>query len=84
MGIGNPKFYVSGSVIIGGFGAGSDLMWDANINLGYQRTAGFATTIGYRHFDVEYDDNTFLYDVAQSGPILGLSWKYMMSMLHFA
>lgn len=76
MEIGSSQFYVSGFFMIGGFGAGSDLMWDANINLGYQWTTGFATTIGYRHFDVEYEDDIFLYDVAQSGPIVGLSWRF--------
>ena len=74
--IGDSQFYVSGFFMMGGFGAGSDLMWDANLNLGYQWTTGFATTIGYRHFDVEYEDDTFLYDVAQTGPMLGLSWKF--------
>lgn len=72
----NSKFYFSGFFLIGGFGAGSDLMWDANINLGYSWTSGFSTTIGYRHFEVDYEDATFLYDVAQTGPILGLSWKF--------
>lgn len=62
--------------LIGGFGAGSDLMWDANINLGYRWTSGFSTTIGYRHFEVEYEDDTFLYDVVRTGPMLGLSWKF--------
>jgi hypothetical protein len=51
-------------------------MWDANLNLGYQWTTGFSTTIGYRYLDVDYEKDAFLYDVAQDGLILGLSWRF--------
>lgn len=74
--IGESKFFVSGGVVIGGFGAGSDFMWDANINLGYQWTKGFSTTVGYRYLDVDYEKDDFLYDVAQDGLVLGLSWRF--------
>ncbi|MDH3328030.1 MAG: hypothetical protein OEM01_02235 [Desulfobulbaceae bacterium] len=73
---GESKFYVSGNLAIGGFGAGSDFMWDLNVNLGYQWTETFSTTIGYRYLDVDYEDGGFLYDVAQDGPVLGLSWRF--------
>jgi hypothetical protein len=76
MPIGQSKFFVSGFFAIGGFGVGSDFMWDANINLGYQWTKRFSTTFGYRYLDVDYDDDGFLYDVAQDGLILGLSWRF--------
>ena len=76
MPIGQSKFFVSGFFVIGGFGVGSDFMWDANINLGYQWTKRFSTTFGYRYLDVDYDDDGFLYDVAQDGLILGLSWRF--------
>jgi hypothetical protein len=74
--IGKSKFFVSGAFVFGGFGVGSDFMWDANINLGYQWTKTFSTTLGYRYLDVDYDDDGFLYDVAQSGLTLGLSWRF--------
>jgi hypothetical protein len=76
MPIGESKFFVSGFFVIGGFGVGSDFMWDANVNLGYQWTKGFSTTLGYRYLDVDYEDDGFLYDVAQDGLILGLSWRF--------
>ncbi len=76
MPIGESKFFVSGAFVIGGFGAGSDFMWDALVNLGYQWTKGFSTTLGYRYLDVDYEDDGFLYDVAQSGLTLGLSWRF--------
>ena len=74
--IGASKFFISGFFTIGGFGAGSDFMWDANINLGYRWTKGFSTTLGYRYLDVDYEDGDFLYDIAQDGLILGLSWRF--------
>jgi hypothetical protein len=76
MPIWESKFFVSGAFAIGGFGVGSDFMWDANINLGYQWTKSFATTFGYRYLDVDYEEDDFLYDVAQDGLVLGLSWRF--------
>ncbi len=72
----SSKFFLSGGLVIGGFGVGSDFMWDATLNLGYQWTKGLSTTIGYRYLDVDYENDGFLYDVAQQGPILGLSWRF--------
>lgn len=74
--LGNSKFFISGTLVIGGFGVGSDFMWDANINLGYQWTQGFSTIVGYRYLDVDYEKDDFLYDVAQDGLVLGLSWRF--------
>lgn len=76
MPLGESRFFVSGSLIFGGLGIGSDFMWDAMINLGYQWTAMFSTTLGYRYLDVDYDEDDFLYDVSQDGLILGLSWRF--------
>ncbi len=74
--LGNSKFFISGGLTLGGFGAGSDFFWDANVNLGYQWTKGFSTTVGYRYLDVDYEKDDFLYDVAQDGLTLGLSWRF--------
>jgi len=75
-GLGDSKFFISGGLALGGFGAGSDLFWDAIVNLGYQWTKGFSTTVGYRYMDVDYEKDGFLYDVAQDGLTLGLSWRF--------
>lgn len=73
---GSSNFFASGGFSIGGFGVGSDLMWDANINFGYAWSTTFSATIGYRYLDVDYDDDGYVYDVAQSGPTVGLSWRF--------
>lgn len=74
--LGASDFFVSGGLAIGGFGVGSDFMWDATINLGYQWTKGFSTTVGYRYLEVDYEKDDFLYDVSQDGLTLGLSWRF--------
>ena len=74
--LGDSKFFVSGGLALGGFGAGSDFFWDFNVNLGYQWTEGFSTTVGYRYVDVDYEKDGFLYNVAQDGLTLGLSWRF--------
>lgn len=76
MPFGGTKFFISGFVLIGGFGAGSDFMWDANANIGYQWTKSFATTLGYRYLAVDYEQDDYKYDVAQQGVVLGLSWRF--------
>jgi hypothetical protein len=74
--LGKSKFFVSGGLAVGGFGAGSDFFGDVLLNLGYQWTKGFSTTIGYRYVDVDYENDDFLYDVVQDGLTLGLSWRF--------
>jgi hypothetical protein len=74
--LGESQFFVSGALLLGGFGMGSDFMWDGQINLGYQWGPTFCTTIGYRYLEVDYDEGEFLYDVSQDGPFLGLSWRF--------
>ncbi|WP_169309229.1 hypothetical protein [Desulforhopalus sp. IMCC35007] len=31
--------------------------------------------VGYRYLAVDYDNDGFIYDVSQNGPVLGLSWR---------
>jgi hypothetical protein len=74
--LGGGRFFQSINVLFGGFDVGSDLMWDVNVNLGYQWTDGFSTSIGYRYLAVDYSNDGFLYDVVQQGPILALIWHF--------
>lgn len=74
--IGRSKFFVNGAALLGGFGVSSDFMWDVNVNFGYQWSKAVATTIGYRYLDIDYEDDGFIYDVAQDGIIVGLSWRF--------
>jgi hypothetical protein len=74
--LGGERIFQSFGLVLGGFGIGSDFMWDTDINLGYRWTDGFSTTIGYRYMDVDYSDGGFIYDVAQHGPTVALSWNF--------
>jgi len=74
--LGNSRFYVSGGAALGGFGIGSEMFYDLNLNLGYQWNDAIGTVIGYRWFDVERDESGFFYDVQQAGLGIGLAWSF--------
>ena len=72
----NSKFFVSSELYLGGFGMGSDFMWDVSASLGYQWTKSIDVTLGYRYMDVDYEKGDFLYDVSQDGLLMSLGWKF--------
>lgn len=74
--VGNSDFFTSGWLAIGGFNMGSDFFYDATINVGYQWSDSIDTMLGYRLFDVDYEDGDYLYNVKTSGWVLGLSWRF--------
>ena len=74
--LGETDFYAAGGVAIGGFGVGSDFFYDANANLGYQWSESIGTTVGYRYYDLDYENDGFVYDVSQQGWIFGLTWAF--------
>jgi len=74
--LGGSNFFVSGILGAGGFGVGSDHFYDASLHLGYQWSKLLGTTLGYRLFDVKYEDGSFLYDVRQDGWLLGISFAF--------
>ena len=68
--------YFTGWGMIGGFGVGADLDWDAMGGIGYQWTEKFSTVLAYRAIGVDYDDDGFAYDVVQHGAALGLVFNF--------
>lgn len=76
MPIGDSRFYIEGGAGLGGFGIGSDLFYELNGAIGYQWTPAIGTAIGYRMFDVDYEDGGFVYDARQQGWQLGLTWAF--------
>ena len=71
-----PDFYVSGWAMVGGFGVGSDLMWDVMAGAGYRFTDSFSVFGGYRAASVDYSDDGFVYDVVQKGPVLSGVFRF--------
>lgn len=55
---------------IGGIIFGSDITWQGVATVDYQLNRKMTLGAGWRYFKVNYDDGDFLYNVAQSGPML--------------
>jgi len=76
MPLGDTAFYIEGGAGLGGFGVGSDLFYELSGAIGYQWTPAIGTAIGYRMFDVDYEDGGFVYDARQEGWQVGLTWAF--------
>lgn len=61
---------------VGGFGAASDLTWDAFGAAGYQFNDTISAIAGYRHMEVDYHHNGFIFDVELSGPVIGMTVRF--------
>jgi hypothetical protein len=55
---------------LGGIVFGSDVTWQAVAGVDYQISHKMSVGAGWRYFKVKYDEGDFLYDVAQSGPMI--------------
>lgn len=71
----SENVYLSGWALIGGFGAGSDFMWDIWGNVGYQANDWFDVFVGFRAEGADYQSGSFIWDVIQYGPMVGLTLK---------
>ena len=69
-------FYVNGLADAGGFGAGSDLTWDAFGGIGYRFNDTVSAIAGYRQLEVDYDSGDFSFDVEISGPVIGATIRF--------
>lgn len=61
---------------IGGFGANSELTWQALAGVGFQVSRWFGIVVGYRGLGYQYDQAGFRYDVVTHGPIIGLDFEF--------
>ena len=69
------SIYLIGWGLIGAGGA--DLDWDVAAGLGYRFNDRISSVLGYRALGVDYDnDDGFVFDVVQHGPILGLVVRF--------
>jgi hypothetical protein len=66
--------YLSGFIGAGGASGGSDSFYDMSAHIAYQVTNNMFASAGYRLFDVNYEQDSFVYDVKQQGWVLGLVW----------
>lgn len=65
---------------IGGFGIGSDFAWQGLATLRWQVTPTVGVLGAYRYIDMDYEDGSgngrFLYDMAITGPALGVVFSF--------
>jgi len=65
---------------IGGFGVGSDFAWQGIATLRWQFSPRTALGVAYRYLDIDYEDGKgddyFKYDVATSGPAMGVIFTF--------
>lgn len=58
-------------------GAGqADLDWDLAAGVGYEFNDRISTVAGYRALGIDYNNDRFVFDVVQQGPILGLLVRF--------
>jgi opacity protein-like surface antigen len=65
---------------VGGFGVGSDFTWQGIARLDWRVSESVSVDLGYRYVYVDYQDGSgadeFAYDVATSGPLLGVIFGF--------
>lgn len=61
---------------IGGFGVGSDLTWQLLGTVQYRIGRRIWLAGGWRHYAIDYEEDGFVYDVAMSGPIIGVTFGF--------
>lgn len=70
------SWFLTGAGAIGGFGAGSEFMWDVAGTVGYAFTQNFSGSLGIRALGVDYDRNGDVIDVTAWGPLVGLTLRF--------
>ena len=61
---------------VGGFGAGSQIAWNVQATLGVNFTRNIFAELGYRYMYVDYDKNSFLYQMNSFGLFSGIGVKF--------
>ena len=65
---------------VGGFGVGSELTWQAYVNVGFRLSHLVSIVLGYHAIDMDYEDGEGLasmsLDVTMSGPQLGVVFSF--------
>jgi hypothetical protein len=72
----SERWFVAGWAGVGGFGVGSDIMADLFGSVGYRITPATSVSVGYRWMKVDRDEDGFLYDVEQQGPMAGMTFRF--------
>src|SRR5690606_33185130 len=72
----SPRWSSMAYADFGGFGLGSDATWQLLALANYQASEQVFVSLGYRHQQLDYRDKGKRLDMALSGPMLGLTWRF--------
>ncbi|MBL8792217.1 MAG: hypothetical protein JNM45_17130 [Rhizobiales bacterium] len=72
----SEKIYLAGWGLVGGFGVGSDIMWDAMGGMGYRINDKMTMFAGYRGLHDDYSKDGFVSKITQTGPIIGGTFDF--------
>jgi len=61
---------------VGGFGVGSHFTWQLVGGVEYDVSSRWTLSAGWRHLDIDYDHQGFVFDAAMDGPILGAVYQF--------
>jgi hypothetical protein len=61
---------------VGGFGAGSQIVWNVQATLGVNFTRNIFAELGYRYMYVDYENNGLLYQMNSFGLFSGIGVKF--------
>jgi hypothetical protein len=71
-----PRLTFNLSADVGGFGIGSDVSWRLIGGADYKINRCVSISAGWAILDVDYESGDFAYDVTQSGPYLGATFRF--------
>ena len=69
-------FFINAYGDVGGFGAGSDLTWQALLGSGFQVSRWFAIIAGYRALGYDFQQNEARLDLISHGPYAGIELSF--------
>jgi hypothetical protein len=72
----SDRWSVTGYADVGGFGMGSDLTYELYASANYNFNERMSLVLGYRYLSVDYNNNGFLYDISQNGPVFGAQFRF--------
>lgn len=68
--------YLAAGGNVGGFGVGSNIAWQVTGVIGVNFTRNLFMETGYRYFYMDYENDGFTYNAAESGLIMGFGVRF--------
>jgi hypothetical protein len=72
----SDRWTLFGAAEVGGFGVGADSEWSVVFGGTFRVNETLDLNVGWRHLDVDYEEDGVLYDAGQSGPLVGATFRF--------